>query len=964
MMANDMVPIDDAAARVEALTAISRTMLVEAGAGTGKTSVLAGRVVTLLAAGRDPGSIAAISFTEFSAAELRERIAAFVDAAIAAAKPGMVLPADLLPAFPAGQPTPEQAANLRRARDGLDRLSGMTIHGFCQTLLTPYPVEANIDPGATVIDREASDLLFEETWKVWLRERLAGPGRPGDVFVALFMADEKETRQLVKDCADHIRKNRGAAVEECPPLVGELDRLRDAARRFREFLTAESANRCPQKIADTVAGLEGLLASPPSGGDAVMLPWALGLHCPQACAIKGDKFTAPIKISSGAMWKAAGGSAISRPEADRLNVAATALYVAARDAYDALRDAAAGRALHLLAAEAETVVARYDGAKREAALIDFDDLLEKTRRLLGSSPAVRAALGRRYPTVLVDEFQDTDPKQMEILWRLCGEPPDGGDAAPWQEWRIRPGSLFLVADPKQSLYRFRGGDLPTYQRAAELLSASGSAATVHITRNFRSRAPILHWVNGRFAPVFTGVDGQAARSDLTPHAEDTLDAPAVCRLEIGEEERTSGRLKRDIEAELVAQACTRLIGSFMVRDRNGDLHPCEASDIALLTPTSTDLWRYERALEDAGLSVAAQAGKGFFRRQEVQDLIALARTLADDRDRLALGALLRGPLVGLPDSVLLDAVEAQPVLPPGQEPRLHIGMEPASIPDPTMRSAIERLAALRTKRRTATPHMLLGWAIEQLQVRPKLRQRGGRVAERALANVDLFLDMARAYDVRGLKAFADAMRGQWEEATRTQDARPDADRQSVNLMTIHSAKGLEWAVVILVNLSGTIYAPIDVAMDRLAGRFHMKAFGRSPVGCEAAMDLEGRHDRQQRERLCYVAATRARDLLLLPDPWQIGSGNLWLKVVDLGLDNVDAIVWPDQAGAAPARRNEAPNTQDRDRFVAEADVINELQPRIERITPSRNEDGRAGDGESDVAVAEATEEVAGAVAAG
>jgi exodeoxyribonuclease-5 len=789
-----------------------------------------------------------------------------------------------------------------------------------------------------VLDRAESDLLFKETLEKWLRDRLNGPAQSDDVFLALFLADATETRRLVEACAKHLRSSRGSAPEPCVSLAGEFDRLRVAVEAFRAFLSAQCHECCPDKVADIVAGMEEqVTAGPPASvGDAIMLPWALSLRVPKACATARDEFNAIRVATPQTIWKEAAGARVSKATWQRLQAEVARLYTLAKEAHTVLRAAAAGRALHLLAAEAEQVVALYDEAKRKSAAIDFDDLLEKTRVLLGARPEVRAALSARYPAVLVDEFQDTDPKQMEILWRLCGDPPDGDETVPWVDWTIRPGALFLVGDPKQSIYRFRGGDLPTYQRAAEVLETADAGARVSIHRNFRSREPILDWVNQRFRPVFTGAPGQAAATDLTTDTEDALDTLAVAHLQIRDEDRGGDRRMRDVEADLVARVCTKLIGNFQVRDRRGGMRPCEASDIALLTPTSTDLWRYERALEEAGLSVAAQAGKGFFRRQEVQDLIALTRVLADPRDRLALGSLLRGPLVGIPDGVLLDAVEAQPIE-SGHEPRLHINMDLDCIADPVMRDVMTRLVSLRKGVRTSTPHILLGKAIEELRVRPILRQRGGRVAERALANVDLFMEMARPYDLRGLKAFSDAMRSQWEEATRSGDARPDADRQSVNLITIHSAKGLEWAVVILVNLSGWIKSRTEIASDRLNSRFHLEVFGRSPNGCDEAMAEEKQHDKFQRERLCYVAGTRARDLLLLPDPTQNSDTRQWLNVVNFKLDEVPVFPWSHYGDAPPFGRADVINTQDRTAFLAEADRIGTNTPSIERVTPSREE---------------------------
>ena len=213
-----------------------------------------------------------------------------------------------------------------------------------------------------------------------------------------------------------------------------------------------------------------------------------------------------------------------------LNDEALTRYDACRDAYDEAHAYAAGRILHLLAGELRTVLARFAERKRGAALIDFDDLLVGARDLLAGQPAVRDALAARYRAVLVDEFQDTDRLQCEILWRLCADRPDL--ATPWQEWALRPGALFLVGDPKQAIYRFRGADVATYIATRERLRQAGPAARVSILtigQNFRSTATILDWVNDTFETRFTEQPGFARLFTTTAAAE----AMAVATLTVG-----------------------------------------------------------------------------------------------------------------------------------------------------------------------------------------------------------------------------------------------------------------------------------------------------------------------------------------------------------------------------------------------------------------------------------------------
>jgi ATP-dependent exoDNAse (exonuclease V) beta subunit len=158
---------------------------------------------------------------------------------------------------------------------------------------------------------------------------------------------------------------------------------------------------------------------------------------------------------------------------------------------------------------------------------------------------------------------------------------------------------------------------------------------------------------------------------------------------------------------------------------------CRAGDIALLAPTGASLWRYERALEYRHVPVASQAGKGFFRRQEVQDLIALSRAIADRRDTLSFGALLRGPLVGLSEEEIADAIAALPAREDGLPPRLHLWTDRSLITHPILGRTLEVLQNLARKARTTTPYQILAEAIEELNIRPILRSRYRLAPERA-----------------------------------------------------------------------------------------------------------------------------------------------------------------------------------------------------------------------------------------
>ena len=318
----------------------------------------------------------------------------------------------------------------------------------------------------------------------------------------------------------------------------------------------------------------------------------------------------------------------------------TAQYHACHDARAASWRSAAGELLKRVAGEMTGLMADWREYKQAAALLDFDDLLYTARDLLARHEDVRQALASRFRHVLVDEFQDTDPLQIEILWLLCGESQDSGSVDPLAR-ALRPEALFLVGDPKQAIYRFRGADVNAYIGAR---TAIGDAGLLKITANFRSVEPILRFVNDKFEAALSATAGQPGFTELSPTCDAEPGAVSVAALDVADGDEPKADTIRDAEAKCVADLCSRLVGNRLVRGRNGKMRPCQLGDIALLAPVGTELWRFEEALEDQGIAVSTQAGKGFFRRQEIQDLIALARTLADGRDTLALGALLRGPL--------------------------------------------------------------------------------------------------------------------------------------------------------------------------------------------------------------------------------------------------------------------------------------------------------------------------------
>ncbi|KQN04863.1 ATP-dependent endonuclease [Sphingobium sp. Leaf26] len=933
-MTNATPVLRDEAARLAAMTAHDRSVLVEAGAGSGKTAVMAGRLALLLAGGTAPRTIAAVTFTELAASELLARVRDFVDELLDGR-----IPRELRIALPDGL-SAEQRTHLDGAAAAIDEITCSTIHGFCQRLIKPYPVEANIDPGAALMDPAQAELVFGEIVDRWLREVL-DVGDDSLVAELVFQNPAKAT-ELIATAAMALRDNRVLVpplTGAIPPLVTAFCEAADAYRAFVVGLAAQEEESIAGARAFVDMAAAVAFATTDQSPAALVRLLASTPH-PSLCTAKGG-FSAYKKKGK---WEAAAKIAgLAKSEGGVLNTRAEELHLACTHSWTAMLQGAAARVLADLLTAIQPIADNFRAYKRAAAFLDFDDLIFAARDLLRDHDAVRGALAGRYAHVLVDEFQDTDPLQTEIFWRLCGDPAPGADLLDWAAYRIRPGALFLVGDPKQAIYRFRGADVAAYVRAREAIRALNPGDLLSISTNFRSCAAILAYVNDRFAPHLSEEKGQPGFTALDSFHPDHGEGLCVAALPVacaGEDGKAKSGVQRDCEAEAVAEMCSRLIGSQIIVDRKTNTkRPCRPGDIALLAPGGTELWRYEEALEKRGVPVATQAGKGFYRRQEVQDLIAITRVLADSRDSLALMALLRGPLVGLTEEQLLDLVWSQPRDPerPDARPRLTIHLDAEAIADAHARDIVEKLQALRRGINGTTPHQLLAEAVDLLRLRPVLLQRHGGQAERPLANVDLFLSLAQPYGVRGLRAFADAMTAAWEGKTRSAEGRPDAQEEAVSLVTMHASKGLEWPIVVPINTMTSGNDVRDPVIDGDTKTIFLPIFGVVPTGYEEAKAAEVAERERERLRLWYVAATRARELLVLPKLDVAPAKSSWNALMDFDLDGLPAIAIDHHPEGFDTADGDPANDQTREIFAGEAARVVAATTRLRWLAPSRDE---------------------------
>jgi ATP-dependent exoDNAse (exonuclease V) beta subunit len=921
------VMLADEPQRVRILTDLDSNLLVEAAAGTGKTSLLAGRIAMLLASGRTPRCIAAITFTELAAGELALRIHSYVAALLAGKIPNV-----MMSALPQGL-SAKQHASLTDAQQHLDEITTSTIHGFCQEIIRSYAVETALDPGSSVIDAATADTIFESVFSTWLVDRLSASRHLDDPVAVLSQHDPLKVVGLIKELGDLKRRYRAArTVATRPDRRTDVDFV-DAVSGFAGWFGGATAEPRTAALLEDLQALAAFYTGCFNTVPDFRELWRLA-HPPQRRSMEaGSSNLRPYRCKES--WRRVRGPA----DGERLYGEGEGHFATVDRCYRELRGQIADALVGMLSLALDDVIAAYTRRKRDAAALDFDDLLFCAHALVSKHETVRKALGSRYRHIFVDEFQDTDGIQAAIVFLIAGE----SRPERWQDVKLRAGSLFLVGDPKQAIYRFRGADIRAYNEARATVERQHSGNVIEVTANFRSQPGIINHVNRCFEPVLkaSGQPGYVKLSPTLGGARHGLPPVASVRIDLPSDSLAG--VQRDAEAEVIAKICRRLIGAIQVERADGSIASLAPGDIALLAPTGTELWRYERALEAEGLAVSSQAGRTLLLQQETQDVLALLRALADPGDTLALGAFMRGPMVGMTDEELLDIAESVSAG-SGSDGKsrgiFDIRTPLQLVSNPVAKSVLEILQHLRRRAGATTPRILLSEAIEQLQLRVVLAARRGSRSARALGNLDALIEMARSYDVSGLNAFVRALQSDWERRTPRPEGRTDASSDAVELVTIHSSKGLEWPVVIPINTSTVPRPPAEFVHRKSDNTLHWVIGGITPPALESAREEESLQEGLEHERLWYVACTRARDLLVIPE-LPASSSQSWAKMLDLGhgfLPNLTLEHLPD---AVNKRQGDVENAQTAERFATEAESIRAASPALTWRRPSDHDHDRA-----------------------
>ena len=533
------------------------------------------------------------------------------------------------------------------------------------------------------------------------------------------------------------------------------------------------------------------------------------------------------------------------------------IFVELRDATERIQHEMRTEAICRLIPHAERFVAERELERRREGSADFDDLLNWARDLLLKSPEARAYFRRRFPVLLVDEFQDTDPVQAEIAILIASDeeppPPAVLDLVP------RPGGLTVVADPKQSIYRFRGADISVYDAVRNgPLRGDGP----QLVQNFRSTAGVIDWVNDVFDRAFVASPGvQPPNTPLRPTGPGLADqSRSICVLRA--EPADSADEARANEARLIAGAIRRAIDEgWPVRDETTQQErPATFGDVAILFPTRTGQIEFEAALRGQEIPYRVEGGRGFFARQEILDLASLLTAIDDPADSVSLVAVLRSSVFACTDEeIYLHVVRHR---------RLDFRSDTEGSPESIVQAFALLLDLHRFRSRTSLARLVREAVRRTRLVEVALTGWDGK---QAAANVAKLVEQARAFSGGGgggLRSFARWLVDQ-RGARDTEDAGvAEATDNAVRLVTMHASKGLEFPIVALANLGSKGGGRVQPVADRARRRLELRVTTNSnqfeTPGFEAAWAAEKAQLEAEELRLLYVAATRARDRLIIP----------------------------------------------------------------------------------------------------
>jgi ATP-dependent helicase/nuclease subunit A len=838
---SNQTQIPDRRQREQAETTFDRNVVVVAGAGTGKTTLLVNRLIHILIKEPHPVAVThvvALTFTNKAATEmkvrLRERLIALARSDVGEARPadgGAVTLKELRERY---RLTAEEIqARAGSALQDLEKAQIGTLHSFAAHLLRLHPLESAVDPVFQEDDGSRFEEHFSMAWDLWIARELSRQGSHHHVWRPLLrtiMLEDIRTfaRALCGELVNLGSLQDQLEMEQVDPrLMQWLQHIRDRAQALLNAHDRPKRRKVEHMLAATISLAKLCIEQGP--GAIHERPFA------------EQEWLAKDVGTSVAGWDTSEFDAASR----LINIAQQIQYV---------NKTVFKNILTILSPFISEVRASFV----QKGWLSFDGLLARARALLRDHPAVRERIKREYRAVLVDEFQDTDPVQYEII--LAVSERHGCHATNWQEMALEPGKLFIVGDPKQSIYAFRRADIEAFDRVVQKIeSDQGMLQT--LTTNFRSDAAVLGPVNDLFDRLF----------ERRPHIQ-----PANVRLEV-RPQRRPGNLDAGVRLQLVrpggddeafdAAGATRAEAEALARWLKEDVFSLPAvkfGHVALLFRKLTQADTYLDALRRYRLPYVIEGEKHFYRRQEVIDFVNVLRLLENPHDWVALVGVLRSPLGGLTDRDLYELREAE-LFDYRDHDRLVAWAHPRSV-------AVRRLYCHLADLRREVFLVPLAVAVQLVFDRlPILEVAAASLhGEQAVANLLKVKQTAAGLSDRPhltLSGLVDFMVARIEEQPdEAESPLAEESTNAIQVLTIHKAKGLEYPIVVLPGLHQGIgrerSLPL-VSYDWSSGLYGLSLGTHQTLSSLLVREKVEAREEAERRRVLYVGMTRAKELLVL-----------------------------------------------------------------------------------------------------
>ena len=839
--------------RQNAVEVCDKNIIVEAGAGTGKTTLLVKKILFLIfVKGVKLSRLIALTFTKKAAASLKQKLQEDLHSAYKILLHHSFVLNDDDINFEKdlnAHPNKEDIEDFKKFR-ALFKKSGAdskalfdiiktaleeipfcqigTIHSFCLFILKKYALEAKLNPNINIDENDYIDIIFDKYWAIFLDEELSANSQ-----------NKNHWLNILKE----------VSLTDLKYFARNL-----CAVRFQDYTPTENYEFLKQQAQQYIKEAELLIANAPDTRGKIKPVLSLCI----------ESLTQAIAFYSGQRndFKVIDLPAInpSRPKSWE-----DADYEIAEKIMNFTRENTPEKQIIFIQAcnLLKSFTAQVQQEITKQNYLTFDEIIFKTRSLLLTNKSVREELKRSYDKIFIDEFQDTDPMQGEIMLFLA----EGisAFAQQWQDLKLTPGKLFIVGDPKQSIYHFRGADISAYQAFCNLLTAQG-ALTCNLQNNFRSAKKIIDYVNifGKSQITFKE-NRQSEYKEIYPSKE--FKNP---RLELHLYE---GELSSEGFCKNFAERVAKWICENVEKTNKNDGTPLKYKDIAVLIPTSTNVNIFLDALKENDIPYNIEADKNFYSAQEVLDFINILKVLKNPHDQVALLGVLRSPAGLITDEELLNL---------SKQKELNIY---AKTENKKVQNIYNKLKALKEKLAHLNPLEITNEVLESFLFAPY--QSLVSLREQTLANIYKIKQVVEtiyhngAYTLEQLLDNFETYQKEKQEESSAMLA--EEDFNVIKILSVHKAKGLEYPVVILTGISKNF-----TQTGNKQERWQDKAFYSRSLNKKGLILGKGLKDGiisfikeeketqeyEEKKRLLYVAMTRAKEALIIIDKLQIANNTI------------------------------------------------------------------------------------------